>query len=147
MSGARDRRCFRTTGESKSQHTPKDGISSGAATNRNTALPQTQRHPSTAQELISLSASAQERDRARLADLEADRSHIQELRTLVVEFKLQGHGGPREAFMANLLVQVREARVMLTACVKKMFVISSVQEQFGALRYFPRHQALLKQAK
>lgn len=67
------------------------------------------------QELNGVSASAQELDRTRIADLEADRSHIKELKALVVEFTLQGCGRPREVLMADLLVQVREAPPMLTA--------------------------------
>lgn len=112
--GVREGHYIERPGESKSQHTWKEGISSEAETDGDAEAPQTQRHPSTPQEQNVISASAQELDRTRVADLEADRSHIKELRTLVVEFTLQGCGqGSREVFMADLLVQVRGARPML----------------------------------
>lgn len=106
-SGVRDQHYFGSTDESKPPHSPKDKISSEATTDGNAKPTQKPRHPLTSQEPIDILASAQELDKTRLEDLEADRSHIQELRALVVGFLRQGCGGPREAFMADLLVQVK----------------------------------------
>lgn len=115
--GGRDQHC-ESNGKNKSQHMPKGGISSEVDTDSNAEPPQTQQQPSTPQELTDFLATAQELDSARLADLEADRSHVQELKALVAEFTLKGCGGPREVFMAELLVQVRTARPMLDADVQ-----------------------------
>lgn len=57
-------------------------------------------------ELSDISADAQELERARRSDLQADQSHVRELRALVAEFVLKGRGGSREGYMAELLVEV-----------------------------------------
>lgn len=71
-------------------------------------------------ELADLSASAQELERDRLSDLQADSSHIQELRAIVAEFVSKGNGGSQEGFVADLLVQVTASHPMPAADARQL---------------------------
>lgn len=99
------------------QDTPKDDNSSreGNECSPEQSRPeaQSQRQSPAQNNLTDFSAGAQELESARLLDLQADRSHVQELRTLVTDYMLKGCSGPQEGYMAELLVQVRPLRPML----------------------------------
>lgn len=89
------------------QHTP-EGTECFPEPSQPETLPQGQSLASN--DLTDLSVGAKELERARQLDLQADRSHVQELRALVSDFKLKGCSGPQEGYMAELLVQVRATR-------------------------------------
>lgn len=99
------------------QDTPKNDNSSGegnqSSPEQSQPEVQPQRQSPAQNNLTDFSAGAQEVERARLLDLQADRSHVQELRALVKEYKLRGCSGSQEGYMAELLVQVRLLALIL----------------------------------
>lgn len=93
------------------QHTPKGDKSTGGGTEcfPEASQPETpQRQPPAPKDLTDFSAGTEELERARLVDLRADRTHVQELRALVRDVMLKGCSGSQEGYMAELLVQVQE---------------------------------------
>lgn len=61
-----------------------------------------------ARALVDLLARERELETARIADLKADRCHIEELKAFVSEFVLKGCSRPQQATVAEVLVQVSD---------------------------------------
>lgn len=119
--------------------TSKGGNSSweGQECSLEPSLPEAQQQqrqsPAASSSLTDFSAGLQELDRARLLDLQADRSHVQELRALVTDYKLKGCSGSQEGYMAELLVQVRLSRPVLAIEVDFWFRFRPSVQEFGLI--------------
>lgn len=96
----------RSTDERMAPHTPKKNTDM-QGNREGTNEPHHHQPGSPAPEKLSdISAGTQELEKARRSDLQADQSHVRELRALVAEFVHKGRGGSREGYMAELLVEV-----------------------------------------